>query len=109
MPRAGFEPAAYPLGGDRSIRLSYRGRWLIFTQTEVGCVNRLFPRITGDTPAGRIPCMSRAPLLDMSDPPFNVVHMSKMIQVRNVPDEMHRALKASAAAEGLSLSDYIKR
>src|SRR6478672_11375844 len=77
MPRAGFEPAAYPLGGDRSIRLSYRGRWLIFTQTAVGCVNRLFPRITGDTPAGRIPCMSRAPLLDMSDPPFNVVHMSK--------------------------------
>jgi len=53
--------------------------------------------------------MNRARLLDVSDTPFNVVHMSKMIQVRNVPDEMHRALKASAAAEGLSLSDYIKR
>jgi plasmid stability protein len=35
--------------------------------------------------------------------------MAKMIQVRNVPDDMHRALKASAAAEGISLSDYIKR
>jgi plasmid stability protein len=35
--------------------------------------------------------------------------MSKMIQVRNVPDEMHRALKMQAAAEGMSLSDYIKR
>jgi plasmid stability protein len=35
--------------------------------------------------------------------------MSKMIQIRNVPDEMHRALKTSAAAEGMSLSDYIKR
>jgi plasmid stability protein len=35
--------------------------------------------------------------------------MSKMIQIRNVPDEMHRALKVRAAAEGMSLSDYIKK
>jgi hypothetical protein len=35
--------------------------------------------------------------------------MSKMIQVRNVPDDMHQALKAAALAEGMSLSDYIKR
>lgn len=35
--------------------------------------------------------------------------MSKMIQVRNVPDEVHRKLKARAAEAGLSLSDYIKR
>ena len=39
----------------------------------------------------------------------NVKHMSKMIQVRNVPEELHRSLKSRAAAEGLSLSDYIKR
>ena len=32
-----------------------------------------------------------------------------MIQVRNVPDDVHRTLKARAAAEGMSLSDYIKR
>jgi predicted nucleic acid-binding protein len=31
----------------------------------------------------------------------------KMIQVRNVPDELHRALKARAAMEGRTLSDYI--
>lgn len=37
------------------------------------------------------------------------MHMSKMIQVRNVPDELHRTLKSRAAAAGLSLSDYIKR
>ena len=39
----------------------------------------------------------------------NVVHMTKMIQIRNVPDEMHRLLKMRSAAEGISLSDYIKR
>jgi plasmid stability protein len=33
--------------------------------------------------------------------------MSKMIQLRNVPDELHRALKARAALEGMSLSDYL--
>lgn len=33
--------------------------------------------------------------------------MSKMIQLRNVPDDLHRKLKARAAQEGLSLSDYL--
>lgn len=36
-----------------------------------------------------------------------VSHMSKMIQLRNVPDALHRKLKARAASEGLSLSDYL--
>jgi plasmid stability protein len=33
--------------------------------------------------------------------------MSVMIQLRNVPDDLHRKLKARAAEAGLSLSDYI--
>ncbi len=33
--------------------------------------------------------------------------MAKMIQLRHVPDELHRKLKARAAMEGLSLSDYL--
>jgi plasmid stability protein len=33
--------------------------------------------------------------------------MSKMIQLRNVPDALHRTLKARAALEGKSLSDYL--
>jgi plasmid stability protein len=33
--------------------------------------------------------------------------MAKMIQLRHVPDELHRKLKARAALEGLSLSDYL--
>jgi plasmid stability protein len=35
--------------------------------------------------------------------------MSKMIQVRNVPERIHGTLKARAAREGMSLSDYTKR
>jgi plasmid stability protein len=35
--------------------------------------------------------------------------MAKMIQLRHVPDALHRKLKARASAEGLSLSDYLIR
>jgi plasmid stability protein len=35
--------------------------------------------------------------------------MSKMIQVRDVPESVHGTLKARAAREGMSLSDFIKR
>lgn len=34
-------------------------------------------------------------------------YMSKMIQIRNVPEELHRTLKARAALAGMSLSDYL--
>jgi plasmid stability protein len=33
--------------------------------------------------------------------------MSKMIQIRNVPDSLHRRLKARSAMAGMSLSDYL--
>lgn len=35
--------------------------------------------------------------------------MSKMIQLRHVPDALHRQLKARAALSGLPLSDYLIR
>jgi plasmid stability protein len=35
--------------------------------------------------------------------------MPKMIQLRHVPDALHRKLKARAAMEGLSLSGYLLR
>jgi len=35
--------------------------------------------------------------------------MSKMIQIRDVPDDIHRMIKARAARAGMSLSDYLKR
>jgi antitoxin FitA len=37
----------------------------------------------------------------------NVASMSTMIQIRNVPDDLHRRLKARAAMAGMSLSDYL--
>ncbi len=37
----------------------------------------------------------------------HVIHMSKMIQIRNVPDAMHRKIKARAAQSGMTLSDYL--
>lgn len=39
----------------------------------------------------------------------NVQHMAKMIQIRNVPDDVHATIKSRAAKEGMSMSDYLKR
>jgi plasmid stability protein len=33
--------------------------------------------------------------------------MTTMVQIRNVPDALHRRLKARAALAGMSLSDYL--
>jgi plasmid stability protein len=33
--------------------------------------------------------------------------MTKMIQIRNVPDDVHRELKVRAAGAGMSLSDFL--
>ena len=35
--------------------------------------------------------------------------MSTMIQIRNVPETLHRRLKARAAIEGVSMSLYVLR
>ncbi len=53
--------------------------------------------------------MRTAEVVDMSSARVNVQNMSKMIQIRNVPDDLHRELKMRAAAAGMSLSDYLKR
>jgi len=34
---------------------------------------------------------------------------SVMVQIRNVPADLHRKLKARAAIEGMSMSDYVMR
>ena len=36
-----------------------------------------------------------------------VYRMAKMIQIRNVPEPLHRTLKSRAAQAGMTLSDYL--
>jgi antitoxin FitA len=47
------------------------------------------------------------PCIDMCITCNYVQNMAIMIQVRNVPDALHRILKARAAMAGMSLSDYL--
>jgi plasmid stability protein len=45
--------------------------------------------------------------LDMFSTCRHVFNMTVMIQLRNVPDALHRRLKSRAAMAGMSLSDYL--
>ena len=45
--------------------------------------------------------------LDMCCTCIHAQSMSRMIQLRNVSEELHRTLKSRAAAAGMSLSDYL--
>ena len=40
---------------------------------------------------------------------YHASSMARMLQIRNVPDLVHRRLKARAAEEGISLSDLLLR
>jgi plasmid stability protein len=51
--------------------------------------------------------MSEDIAFDMRNTCANVANMSVMIQIRNVPEDLHRRLKARAAMAGMSLSDYL--
>jgi len=39
----------------------------------------------------------------------HVFCMSTLIQVRNVPEDLHRRVKARAALQGMSMSEYVLR
>jgi antitoxin FitA len=46
--------------------------------------------------------------IDMTVRDLHVAHMPKMIQIRHVPDRLHRRLTVRAAAAGMTLSDYLR-
>lgn len=50
-----------------------------------------------------------AAILTGDAPASTFGEMSKLIQLRRVPDALHRKLKERAALEGLSLSDFLIR
>jgi antitoxin FitA len=47
--------------------------------------------------------------VDMCSTCKYVEDMPVMVQIRNVPSDLHRELKARAALAGMSLSDYLLR
>lgn len=51
--------------------------------------------------------MREASAFDMLSTCFHAINMPGMIRIRNVPEPLHRRLKARAAWAGLSLSDYL--
>jgi len=59
--------------------------------------------VDGHVRSSHHPCMLRARHAEL------VYHacMARSIQIRNVPDDVHRTLRARAAAAGQSLSDYL--
>src|ERR1700749_2068557 len=51
----------------------------------------------------------QGPLVDMRFACKYADRMPVMVQIRNVPSDLHRELKARAALEGMSLSEYLLR
>lgn len=37
-----------------------------------------------------------------------MIRMATLVQIRDVPDQVHRTLKARAAASGMSFSEYLR-
>lgn len=78
----------------------------MFVSAETGDLHNILCKSTAFLNAmGRPPGCNA--LIDMSITCLHVHHMSKMIQLRNVPDDLHKTLKVRAAANGQSLSDYL--
>ncbi len=55
----------------------------------------------------RLPFFNGVGAVDMCGTCLHAPGMATMIQIRNVPDALHRRLKSRAALAGMSLSDYL--
>ncbi len=77
------------------------------------CVAHGLPLLTpapmnGDSRGSRAVCpFVQQCSVDMHNTCTHVARMPTMIQIRNVPDDIHRTLKSRAALAGMSLSEYL--
>jgi plasmid stability protein len=79
---------------------------LLTRPTEIsGAGSRRCGRATGVIGSDLRPWLIRD--LDMRTACEHAHHMSKMVQIRNVPDALHRKLKSRAADSGQTLSDFL--
>jgi plasmid stability protein len=103
-----FQPLCHLTGSRGRGKASRRGR--IFSEgvrvgqaASVRAPPRRRPPRGASGPQGRA-CHER---VDMRCTCTHAWHMTTMIQIRNVPDALHRRLKSRAALAGMSLSDYL--
>lgn len=100
--------------GRRGLLLARRMLWRLKdngrgNQSDVNVALELLERIEGAFWREDVPSARYTVMLDMSGACVHATDMPVMLQVRNVPDSLHRKLKARAALEGISLSDYVLR
>ena len=57
--------------------------------------------------ASHRPSQGRGLAIDMWVACAHAIRMSRMVQIRNVPDRLHRTLKGRASDAGQTLSDYL--
>ena len=76
--------------------MELNGTLLSFAKTSEGAVGTRQPNANG-----------HAASIDMRTACFLVFRMLTTVQIRNVPDALHRRLKSRAALSGMSLSDYL--
>ncbi len=54
-------------------------------------------------------CLHVNDKIDRSLTSFHVINMSKMVQIRHLPDDVHKQLKIRAIQHGTSLSEYLAK
>ncbi|HUF11461.1 MAG TPA: hypothetical protein VMN78_00010 [Longimicrobiales bacterium] len=98
--------------GKRGLTLARRMLWRLKDRqlgspSDISVAFELLERVEPAFWREDIPSLRFTTVLDMFGACEHATDMPVMIQIRNVPDELHRTLKSRAALAGKSLSDYL--